>query len=226
MNLNEIRKGDLFSESSVYTFIEKKGNSYLFNHIASKQVVTLDSNYVEKLLTTADQYDDKAVVSVGKEDKHWTQVQIDAAVKKGELKADHKVQVGDLRVKGIRTVFEEIGNEVFTCCFTKADKVLSKKAYDAKIAEMAKEATAKIEAAKASKKGVVNAATTVIEELLRNPVLQVEAGEERILRGYKQQFSSRDGKYMAMDIDKFESRSVNINTLLWVVVNNVKYIVE
>lgn len=224
MNLSDIRKGDLFSESSVYTFIEKKGNSYLFNHIASKQTVTLDSNYVEKLLTTADQFD--KTVECGKEDKHWTQAQIDTAVKKGELKANHTVQVGDLRVKGIRTVFEEIGNEVFTCCFTKADKVLSKKAYDAKIQQLVQDTTAKIEAAKSAKKGVVNAATSVIEELLRNPVLQVEAGEERVLRGYKQQFSSRDGKYMCMDVDIFESRSVNINTLLWVVVNNVKYIVE
>lgn len=224
MKIQDIRKGDLFSESSVYTFIEQKGNLLTFNHIGSKQTVTLDVNYVDKLLTTADQYDSELVV--GKEDKHWTEAQITASVKKGELKPDHKVQVGDLRVKGIRTVFEEIGNEVFTCCFTKADKVLSKKAYDAKIAEMAKEATAKIEAAKSAKKGVVTAATTVIEELLRNPILQVEAGEERILRGYKQQFSSRDGKYMCMDVDIFESRSVNINTLLWVVVNNVKYIVE
>lgn len=224
MKIQDIRKGDLFSESSVYTFIEQKGNLLTFNHIGSKQTVTLDSNYVEKLLTTADQYD--ITIECGKEDKHWTQAQIDAAVKKGELKANHKVQVGDLRVKGIRTVFEEIGNEVFTVCFTKADKVLSKKAYDAKIAEMAKEATAKIEAAKANKKGVVNAATTVIEELLRNPVLQVEAGEERVLRGYKQQFSSRDGKYMCMDVDIFESRPVNINSLQWIVVNNVKYVVE
>jgi len=224
MNIQDIRKGDLFSEASVYTFIEQKGNLLTFNHVGSKQTVTLDSNYVEKLLTTADQYD--KVVECGKEDKMWTQIQIDAAVKKGELKADHKVQVGDLRLKGIRTVFEEIGNEVFTVCFTKADKVLSKKAYDAKIAEMAKEATAKIEAAKANKKGVVNASTTVIEELLRNPVLQVEAGEERILRGYKQQFSSRDGFYHCMDVDIFETRPVNINKLLWVVVNNVKYILE
>jgi hypothetical protein len=224
MNLSDIRKGDLFSESSVYTFIEKKGNSYLFNHIASKQTVTLDSNYVEKLLTTADQFD--STVECGKEDKHWTQAQIDTAIKKGELKSGHTVNVGDLRVRGIRTVFEEIGNEVFTCCFTKADKVLSKKAYDAKIAEMAKEATTKIEAAKASKKGVVNAATSVIEELLRNPVLQVEAGEERVLRGYKQQFSSRDGRYNCMDVDIFETRPVNINSLQWIVVNNVKYIVE
>ena len=224
MNIKDIRKGDLFSESSVYTFIEKRGNILTFNHVGSKQTVNLDEKYVEKLLTTADQYDKEIVV--GKEDKHWTQAQIDTAVKKGELKSNHTVQVGDLRVKGIRTVFEEIGNEVFTVCFTKADKVLSKKAYDAKIAQLAAEATAKIELAKANKKGVVTAATTVIEELLRNPVLQVEAGEERVLRGYKQQFSSRDGYYNCLDVDIFETRPVNINKLLWVVVNNIKYILE
>jgi len=223
MKLNDIRKGDLFSESSVYTFIEKQGNSYLFNHIGSKQTVTLDSKYVEKLLTTADQFD--TTVECGKEDKHWTQLQIDAAVKKGELKAN-TVNVGDLKVKGIRTIFEEIGNEVFTVCFTKADKVLSKKAYDTKIIQLTLEATNKIEAAKTAKRSVVEAATTVIEDLLRNPVLQVEGGEERVLRGYKQQFSSRDGYYAAMDVDIFETRQININKLLWIVVNNVKYILE
>lgn len=224
MNLQDVRKGDIFSESSVYVFEEVQGNNYKFKHLASKQTVTLDSKYVEKLLTTADQFDKQVVT--GKEDKHWTVKQIEDAVKKGELKADHKVQVGDMRQEGIRTIFENIGNEVFTVCFQKADKVLSKKAYDTAVQDAAKNALLKLESAKATKKGVVNAANSVIEELLRNPILPIERGEERVLRGYKQQFTSRDGRYNCLDADILDTRPVNISTLLWLVVNNVKYILE
>ena len=223
INLKEIRQGDVFSESSVYRFDFNQGNQYTFVHVGSGQKVTLDNNYVENLLVTADQYTKE--ISVGKEDKFWTQAQIDASIKKNEIKAG-EVNVGDLRQLGIRTIFENIGNQVFTVCFQKADKPLSKKAYDAKVTQAAQEALSKIEQAKAGKKSVVNAANSVIEELLRNPILTFEPGEERILRGYKQQFSSRDGKYNCMDLNINETRPVNINTLLWVVVDGVKYIVE
>lgn len=223
INLKEIRQGDVFSESSVYRFESVQGNQYTFTHVGSGQRVTLDNKYVENLLVTADQFNKE--VFVGKEDKHWTQAQIDAAVKKNEIKVG-EVNVGDLRQAGIRTIFENIGNQVFTVCFQKADKLLSKKAYDAKVAQAASDALAKLEAAKAGKKSVVNAANTVIEELLRNPILKYEPGEERILRGYKQQFASRDGRYNCMDLNINETRPVNINTLIWVVVDGVKYIVE
>lgn len=218
MNLKDIRQGDIFSESSVYVFGNATGNSYNFKHLASGQQVTLDSKYVEKLLTTADQFEKE--VKVGREDKFWTEKQVQ------ESTAKVKPNVGDLKQAGIRTIFENIGNEVFTVCFLKADKPLSQKAYNAKITETANEALTRIEAAKASKKSVVTAANSIIEELLRNPILPVEPGEERILRGYKQQFTSRDGRYNCMDIDIMETRPVNINTLQWIVVNGVKYILE
>lgn len=54
----------------------------------------------------------------------------------------------------------------------------------------------------------------------------------RVLRGFKIQFVSRDGKYrcMDMDIEKTEKdtgeRLVNINTISQLIYNGVKYTVE
>lgn len=81
-----------------------------------------------------------------------------------------------------------------------------------------------------NKKGVADAAKRFAEELIKNPVLPYEEGEDRVLRGYKIQFESRDGKYncVDMDIDTLSNniRPVNINTIKWLIYDGVKYIVE
>lgn len=41
----------------------------------------------------------------------------------------------------------------------------------------------------------------LITELVNNPVLPYEEGEDRVLRGYKIQFESRDGRYDCVDMD-------------------------
>lgn len=54
----------------------------------------------------------------------------------------------------------------------------------------------------------------------------------RVLRGYKMQFVSRDGKYKCMDMDikrtgkETGERYVNINTISHLIYNGVKYVVE
>lgn len=59
-----------------------------------------------------------------------------------------------------------------------------------------------------------------------------KTSEDRVLRGFKIQFVSRDGKYrcMDMDIEKTEKdtgeRLVNINTISQLIYNGVKYTVE
>lgn len=222
INVSDIRIGDLFSESSVYTFEGQSGNRFAFKHLGSGNTVTLDQKYVENLLVTADQYEKEVVV--GKEDKFWTDAQIKQALKKGEI--DATVNVGDLRQEGIRTIFENIGNQVFTVCFKKADKPLSKKAYNEKVTEAVENALHKIESARAGKRSMLDAADEAIRQIVANPPLPFEEGEERVLRGYKKQFSSRDGRYNCMDSDINDIRPVNINTLLWVVVDGVKYVVE
>lgn len=65
-----------------------------------------------------------------------------------------------------------------------------------------------------------------------NPIKDYTEGEDRVLRGFKIQFVSRDGKYrcMDMDIEKTEKdtgeRLVNINTISQLIYNGVKYTVE
>lgn len=58
-------------------------------------------------------------------------------------------------------------------------------------------------------------------------------GEDRVLRGYKMQFVSRDGKYKCLDMDIEKKnpkedgvRLVNINTIKQLIFNGVKYVVE
>ena len=59
-----------------------------------------------------------------------------------------------------------------------------------------------------------------------------ESGEDRVLRGYKVQFASRDGRYDCVDMDIVRTdkesgiRPVNINTIKWLIFNGVKYIVK
>lgn len=71
-----------------------------------------------------------------------------------------------------------------------------------------------------------------LEFIQNNPVKDYIEGEDRVLRGYKMQFVSRDGKYkcMDMDIERTEKetgeRLVNINTISQLIYNGVKYIVE
>jgi hypothetical protein len=205
--IKDIKQGDVFSEISRYQFIKADNKSYKFKHLESGNTISLDEKYVENLLTTADQYDKE--IKVTKEDSK------------------------DGTKKGIRSIFEEIyDGQVFTVCFRKQDTPLSakkiKELRDAQITE----ALSKIEKAQKGKTGVANIAKSVLEEIQNNPILPIELGEERVLRGYKIQFSSRDGKYNCIDMDidsKKEGdnvRPVNIVTILWLVYKGVKYVVE
>lgn len=66
------------------------------------------------------------------------------------------------------------------------------------------------------KKGVAEAAKKFAEELIKNPILPYEEGEDRVLRGFKIQFESRDGRYNCIDMDIEDTnnvRPVNINTI-------------
>ena len=89
-----------------------------------------------------------------------------------------------------------------------------------------------IDTVKNNKKGVANAAKNLITKLVNNPVLPYEEGEDRVLRGYKVQFASRDGRYDCVDMDIVRTdkesgiRPVNINTIKWLIFNGVKYIVK
>lgn len=206
VNLKEVEVGDVFSEESHYV-VEKVGKeSIRFRHLESGKSVELSNEYVQNLLNVSDQYETE--VRVGKEDK-----------KDG--------------TPGIRTIFEGIkSSEVFTVVFKKQDKPKTKKAIEAEREAQRTEAIALIDKAKKAKKSMAVAYKEALELIQNNPIKDYIEGEDRVLRGYKLQFVSRDGKYKCMDMDITRTgqvtgeRLVNINTISCLIYNGVKYIVD
>ena len=202
VNLAEIEVGDIFSEESHYIVKEVKKDSVVFEHLESGKTVSLSNEYVHNMLNTSDQYERE--VKVTKEDK-----------KNG--------------TPGIRTIFESIkSSEVFTVVFKKQFEAEREAQREAQRVE----AIALIDKAKKQKKSMAVAYKEALEFIQNNPVKDYIEGEDRVLRGYKMQFVSRDGKYkcMDMDIERTEKetgeRLVNINTISQLIYNGVKYVVE
>ena len=202
-----IKVGDVLSEASHYIVTSLNfGSSIRCKHFESGEEVNIGKSYVDNYIKSGDNYDQE--VKVTKEDK-----------KDG--------------TPGIRTIFENIhSGQVFTVCFKKQDKPKSKRKLQEEIDTIVEQFSNSIDAAKNSKKGVANAAKNLITELVNNPILPYEEGEDRALRGYKVQFASRDGRYDCVDMDITKTdkesgiRPVNINTIKWLIFNGVKYIVE
>lgn len=206
INIKEVQVGDVFSEESHYVVKNVEKERVIFSHLESGKEVALSNDYVTSMLNTSDQYEKE--VKVTKEDK-----------KDGTL--------------GIRSIFESIkSSEVFTVVFLKQDKPKTKKQYEAEREAQRTEAVALIDKAKKSKKSMAVAYKEALEHIQNNPIKDFIEGEERVLRGYKMQFVSRDGKYKCMDMDVVRGpketgeRLVNINTIKQLIFNGVKYVVE
>lgn len=163
-------------------------------------------NYVQNYIKSGDNFVEE--VKVTKEDK-----------KDGTL--------------GIRSIFENIhSGQVFTVCFKKQDKPKSKTKLNKEIEALSQMLVEEIDRVKAQKKGVADTAKKFINELIKHPILPYEEGEDRVLRGYKIQFESRDGRYNCVDMDIVKTdkesgvRPVNINTIRYLIYDGIKYIVE
>jgi len=226
--INEIAVGDVFSEVSHYTFIEKdaKGELKLLHH-ESNQTVTLDPSYVEVLLCSANQY--HKTVTVGKEDKLWNDKRIQEWIAAQKIGYDPKdmPKLGDIHTPGIRTIWENIHSaQVFAVTFQKQDESLTKKELEALRDTQIKNALEAISKAQKGKTGVAAAAEAELRKVQENPITGTKPGEMRTLIGYKLQFTSRDGRYQCMDMQKKAPRPVNINTIEAIVFDGVKYILE
>lgn len=132
---------------------------------------------------------------------------------------------------GIRSIWENIhSSKVFTVCFKKQDKAKSAKQFKTEVDTLAEQICQEIDKVKNSKKGVADWAKKTLYTLMNNPIPKIVEGEDRVLRGYKIQFESRDGKYQCIDMDIEDSennvRLVNINTIKWLIIDNTKYIVQ
>lgn len=206
VNVSEIQVGDVFSEESHYTVKSIGKDSIVFIHLESGKEVKLSISYVQGLLNTSDQFHETKEVT--REDK-----------KDG--------------TPGIRTIFESIkSSEVFTVVFKKQDKPKTKKQINEEREVQREKAIELIDKAKKQKKSMAVAYKTALEYIQDNPILDYVEGEERVLRGFKLQFVSRDGKYRCLDMDiektskETGERLVNINTIEQLIYNGVKYIVK
>lgn len=204
--INQLKQGSIISESSHYIVNRISGSTAWLTHFESGEDVQIGISYLKNYTNSADLYD--TTVEVTKEDK-----------KDGTL--------------GIRSIFENIhSSQVFTVCFKKQDKPKSKRKLQEEIDAIVEQFSNSIDTVKNNKKGVANAAKNLVTELVNNPVLPYEEGEDRVLRGYKVQFASRDGRYDCVDMDIVRTdkesgiRPVNINTIKWLIFNGVKYIVK
>ena len=206
IKLEEIRVGDIFSEESHYTVKKIEKDSIIFHHLEGDKDVSLSKKYAQNFLNTSDQYHETKEVT--KEDK-----------KDG--------------TPGIRTIFEGIkSSEVFTVVFKKQGKPKTKKQFAEERETQRAAAVAMIDKAKRQKKSMATAYKEALEFIQDNPIFETTEGETRILRGFKLQFVSRDGKYRCLDMDiertskETGERFVNINTISELVYNGVRYIVK
>ena len=204
--INQLKQGSIISESSHYIVNRVSGSTAWLTHFESGEEVQIGMSYLKNYTNSADLYD--TTVEVTKEDK-----------KDGTF--------------GIRSIWENIhSGQVFTVCFKKQDKPKSKRKLQEEIDAIVEQFPNSIDAVKNNKKGVANAAKNLVTELVSNPVLPYEEGEDRVLRGYKIQFESRDGRYDCVDMDIVRTdkesgiRPVNINTIKWLIFNGVKYVVK
>ena len=204
--VNQLKQGSIISESSHYIVNRVSGSTAWLTHFESGEEVQIGVSYLKNYTNSADLFE--TTVKVTKEDK-----------KDGTL--------------GIRSIWENIhSGQVFTVCFKKQDKPKSRRRLQEEIDAIVEKFSNSIDTVKNNKKGVANAAKTLITELVNNPVLPYEEGEERVLRGYKIQFESRDGRYNCVDMDIVKTdkesgvRPVNINTIQYLIFDGVKYVVE
>ena len=204
--MNQLKQGSIISESSHYIVNRVSGSTAWLTHFESSEEVQIGMSYLKNYTNSADLFE--TTVKVTKEDK-----------KDGTL--------------GIRSIWENIhSGQVFTVCFKKQDKPKSRRKLQEEIDTIVEQFSNSIDAVKNSKKGVANAAKNLVTELVNNPVLPYEEGEDRVLRGYKIQFESRDGRYNCIDMDIQQTdkesgvRPVNINTIKYLIFDGVKYVVE
>lgn len=201
--IKQLKVGDVLSETSHYVVQSISGSVVFAKHHESGDIVRLGNEYIESYIESGDEVIEE--VEVTKEDKRDG-------------------------TKGIRSIFEGIHTpQVFTVCFKKQDKPKTAKKLKAEIDAVIEQFSNSIETIKNSKKGVANAAKNLVTELIEKPILPYEEGEDRVLRGYKIQFESRDGRYNCVDMDidgEDNIRPVNILTIKWLIYDGVKYIVK
>lgn len=199
INFDEVKVGDIFSELTYYVVTAKGIDFIEASHVDGGKEIVMDDEYVKKNLKSADLY--SVEIIVGRED--------------------------DRDGPGIRTIWEGINSkQVFTVCFQEQDRQKTKKEYESELKAQREAATEIIERARRNKKSMAQAYIKALQMIQNNPITPLAKGEDMVLRGYKLDFVTRDGKYQCVDMDTNAAILVNINTIKWLIFDGVKYIVE
>jgi hypothetical protein len=191
--INQLKQGSIISESSHYIVNRVSGSNAWLTHFESGEEVQIGMSYLKNYTNSADLFE--TTVKVTKEDK-----------KDGTL--------------GIRSIWENIhSGQVFTVCFKKQDKPKSKRKLQEEIDAIVEQFSNSIDTVKNNKKGVANAAKNLITELVNNPVLPYEEGEDRVLRGYKIQLEYHRGVKQdnSYSLDRIDSSKGYVKGNIWVI---------
>jgi len=220
INVFDAQEGHKFSEISHYEYLhDNHDGTHAMQQMSTGDVIHVSTEYIENLMNSAEQY--QSEMKVGLEDKYWTARQIKSAIGRGEFTDENAPEVGDFRMPGIRTIWENIHSKhVFTVMYLAQSKETGKELNDRK-EEQAARLAAQIRSGM-NLPQLREQVKSLINEAQNEPIVKVL--RERPLRGYKTQYVSRDGKYQCMDLDLGEERPVNINTIQWLVYNGIKYI--
>ena len=197
LKFKEIAKGDFFSENPYYQVEKVHTDSVDFKVLGTDQIINVDNEIIEANFHSSDIYSKEVMLT--------------------------KTGKKDGSAPGIRQVFEEYGSDICTVVFYKADTKKSKTVYKKELGEQASKAAALIEKARSGKKSMLTAAVEEISKIQANPILDFIPGELRVMTGYKIGFTSTDGKYAFMDVEKGQQRLVNINTIVSFTGNDTKY---
>lgn len=237
----EIKQGEYFSLASHY---QSKEDSLLSNQmvhavqLSDDSPIAITGSYVAGKCKSASYFEE--IVHVGYENKYWTKKQVtdwiqnenltETAIEEGWTDDDwfntinDTPRVGDLKLKGIKSIFEDIRDQsVFTVFFYKVDKKKTKKEYNAEIESRVQKFMEPVIKAKTSKKSMEDAAREAVMDLIENPVLDYHPGELRQMICYKEQFSSKDGRYKVFDLEAKETRLVNLPKVQTIIYDKVKY---
>ncbi len=235
IKLDQIKTGDTFSELSTYVVNDVKGQKIDFLHVESNSPVRIDFSYIQDCMVSGEQFD--STVTVGLQDKYHTAKTVEEAIKSGKFKNEEEFpQVGQVRLKGIQTIFKEIPfKHVFTAVYRKKGTELTEKQLATKKAKLVLDAVARLETIKKQKKGVLDASKEEFMKLLDTNIESYTPGEKRTFHGHKLGGGSATGFYSVKDL-KFpdgvsadvtkNTRLLNINTLEELIVDGVKYILE
>lgn len=221
VNLSKLQPKQYFSEMSQYQYTGKhNSNMLIFKHLSSGDEIQIGSSYVENYFDSADHYEQ--IIKVGKEDKYWTQNQIDKLSENPD-----NVRVGDIKERGIRSIFLEIPKgKVFTVIFDTQPKEIGVGAYKSSLLIQRSELIKKFDEQYSRKKeDQLNMLDKLFEEIQLNPISKVES-HERTLRGYKLQNHSDSGVYECVDLDienGYNRRKVTLNNIKALICDNMRY---